>query len=797
MRLSPPHQGDACGPAQGRRPIGLSPAAAFLALIAVGTPALAGEVRVSSSTAAKLDQVAAQLRNASENLGVVETQYATRADPSNELVLEQRFSDGEIQYLLQDWPTASVLFYDLLADKAFDRNPKRPDALWYLSDALYQQQSYSSARLYLRELLQQDTPRYREALSRYLDVTSKLNEWENLDPYLARARGPDGQLPPDIAYVHAKWLSRRKDLSPEERQRRAAEAFQPLTAPGNRFRLQSLYFLGVLRVQAQDFEGAMARFSEVVNSKPTEEREQRVIELGHLGMARLLVETGHVPEAVDEYQAISQESPAFPEALYEMAWAKVRAEDWTGARNATDILLLVAPDSPLAPEAQILQAHLLLKLKKYREATETYNGVISTYAPVRDEIDRMLAVQKDPVAYFDNLLARNEKTLDVNRLLPPLALKWASAQEDVGQALRVVGALEGGKKGVTESRAIADRILKALDERGAEAFPSLQEGTSRAEAVANGLASAEATLDSAEVEALDPVLTHDERLELGRIQASLAAGRAKLGALPSTPAEITARRTRMQGRMDAMDREAFRLGTELQSMNAMLVATQKWVADTRGQRRDGPEDEKHFTERLMSEQRSLQALEQEVARLRGEMVAQRGLVDTTIGGEEAIRQEMTQASSSMRGILSGVEPRVTGEGAQFVSRTRDLRGQIATLQQRTASAQSALRQRVRQKGEEIRAKVVAEAKLVDGYGKDVGNISGDAQQLVGRMAYDSFRRVRRQFYDLVLKADVGVVDTAFTRKQSQTSSIQKVASQKEEELRALDEDFQPVLKDVD
>jgi len=158
---------------------------------------------------------------------------------------------------------------------------------------------------------------------------------------------------------------------------------------------------------------------------------------------------------------------------------------------------------------------------------------------------------------------------------------------------------------------------------------------------------------------------------------------------------------------------------------------------------------------------------------------------------------MAQASSSMRGILSGVEPRASGEGAAFVSRTRDLRTQLAALQQRTAAAQAALNERVRLKGAEIREKVVAEARLLDGYGKDVGTVSGDAQQLVGRMAYDSFRRVRRQFYDLVLKADVGVVDTAFTRKQSQTSGIQKVASQKEEELRALDEDFQPVLKDVD
>lgn len=772
-------------------------AAALLALLAVEAGAHAAEVRISAATAAKLDQVGAQLRNASENLGVVETQYAGRADPTPEVVLERRFSDGEIQYLLQDWPTASVLFYDLLADRAFDASPRRPDALWYLSDALFQQGSLSSARLYLRQLLSLDTPRFREALSRYLEVTAKLNDWGDLEPYLDRARGPDGQLPPDIAYVHAKWLSRQSDLPDAQRRARAEEAFGKLIGEGNRFRLASLYFLGVLRVQGQDFAGAMARFTEVTASKPAEEREQRIVELAHLGLARLLVEQGNVPEAIDAYQEIRQDSPAFPEAVYEMAWAKVRAEDWAGARNATDILLLVAPDSPLAPEAQILQAHLLLKLRRFREATDTYNGVISTYAPVRDEIDRMLAVHKDPVTYFDNLLARNEKSLDVNTLLPPLALKWASTQEDVTQALRVVGSLEGGKKGVTEGRAIAERILRALDERGAEAFPSLQEGTTRADSVANGLATAQATLDAAEIEALDPLLTHDERLELGRVEADLAAARSRLGTLPSTPQELTARRGRMQARMDAMDREAFRLGTDLQSMTAILVATQKWVTDTREKRRDGPEDEKQFTERLLSEQRSLKALEDEVQRLRGELLSQRGLVDTTLSGEEAIRQEMASASLRAQGLLAGVEPRASGDGAQFVARTHELRSQLAQLQQRTGSARAALRERVRRKGEEIREKVVSEARLLEGYSKDVGNVSGDAQQLVGRMAYDSFRRVRRQFYDLVLKADVGVVDSAFTRKQSQTTSIQKVASQKEEELRALDDDFQPVLKDVD
>ena len=60
----------------------------------------------------------------------------------------------------------------------------------------------------------------------------------------------------------------------------------------------------------------------------------------------------------------------------------------------------------------------------------------------------------------------------------------------------------------------------------------------------------------------------------------------------------------------------------------------------------------------------------------------------------------------------------------------------------------------------------------------------------------SFKRVRQSFYDLVLKADVGVVDVAFTRKQDKTAQIQKLSAQKDRELKQLDDEFKEVLKDV-
>lgn len=159
-----------------------------------------------------------------------------------------------------------------------------------------------------------------------------------------------------------------------------------------------------------------------------------------------------------------------------------------------------------------------MKLKRYGDATETYNGVINTYAPVRDELDALLTVNKDPVAYFDNLLLRNERNLDVNTLLPPVALKWATTQSDVTNALNVVKAMEDGRRGVSEGQTLADRILKTLGERGMEAFPALQEGYTRADSISNALVSAEESLTSIESQLVAPVLTQEETAQLAALE---------------------------------------------------------------------------------------------------------------------------------------------------------------------------------------------------------------------------------------------------------------------------------------
>ncbi|HSP80504.1 MAG TPA: tetratricopeptide repeat protein [Myxococcaceae bacterium] len=778
-------------------------------LLAVASLAAPGPARADApppvaaapSLSSRLEQSSVQLEAAEQGLRFIETQFLERPEPSDEEARRRRFSDGEIQYLLGNWSSASVLFYDLLSDPRFRAHPRYADALFYLGDSLYQQQNHIGARLYLRELLELpgNPSRFRDALARYLEIASRIHPSSGLDGYIQRARSMSGgELPPELEYAYAKWLFHRKELPDAERRARAREAFTPLaSATGGRFQRQSAYFLGVLKVQEGDYAGAVEQFRALLAGTTEEPARKRLEELANLSLGRLLYELGRYDEALDRYGTIPRDSESFVESLYEVAWVYAKKEDFEEAKNATDILLLMAPDSPLAPQARLLQGHLLRELRRHDEAIATYEGLVDTFAPVRDQVAALLRVNQDPIAYFDNLLARNERTLDVTTLLPPLALRYASTREEVAHAVGMVKDLETSRQGVDEARTIAARILQALDERALEVFPELQEGYLKAEAVDSALARVEQELVQVEEEALRERLGPEEQARLEALRREREALHERFSSLPATQEELDARRQRMKARVEALDREAFRLGQELRSMRATTTAVRKWVEDTRQQRGNTPEEEQAFLAQLASEEESVEALLLELRRLRARMEDERHASGTLVSGEELIRDRYREALGSEHALLAAAEPRVSGEEAGLVSRAHEARARAEALRARVVKAKGVLRAQVERRGKLIRDKVLAEQRLLQAYGDEVATVSNDARHLVGRIAYEGFQRVHQQFHELVLEADVGLVDVAFTRKQDKTEQIQQLSARKDSELRALEAEFEEVLRDAE
>ena len=773
----------------------------LLAAVLAAPVALAERGKASvNELAAQVEQTAKLIENARNNIDLVESQYTLREEMSDEVLRLQRFSDGEIQYLLGDYSNASVLFYDLVANKDFQSSPKYADALFYLADSLYQLKNYLGARLYLRQLLALKARHYKEALARYLEIAGRLNEFIGIDEYINQARGlSGGALPPELTYVYAKWLFRREDLPVADRVARAQGIFATLSnEPTGPFKFQSAFYIGVGSVRLKQWDKAIEQFKLVTQMTPRDEKDKKVLELADLSLGRVFFETGKYDEAIDSYAKVPQSSDNFPDSLYEVAWTYVRKGELDKAKNATEVLLLVAADSVLAPEATILQGTLLQKLSKYDDAITTYNGVINQYLPIADNLEELIKVA-NPEQYFDQMLTRNDKSLDVTKLLPPEALKWASTRNDVAQAVEITGSLDASRKGLIESRAIAQRILKSLDERGVESFPILQEGYTRADAVETAIAKTEENLTRVEGHLVAGILSADQKKAIDEATSKEKELKERIDTLPTTSDQVKARKDRIQAAIDALDRQAFQVGLEIQSQNAQLTAVRKYIDDTRAERKGKtePADEKNFLERVTNEQRGLDGLQTELDEFRTSLLDERTNADKAISGEDSLRKEYAQLLEHDRSVFNQVRQSLSNDAQTVMLRSDVIRADAAAVRERVVRAKSIIRERVEKRAQKLREQVILEQQLIEGYAKDTDAITGETRNLVGRIAFDSFKRVHQSFYDLVLKANVGVVDVSFQRKQDKTSGIQKLASQKDRELKQLDDEFKEVLKDVE
>jgi hypothetical protein len=58
-----------------------------------------------------------------------------------------------------------------------------------------------------------------------------------------------------------------------------------------------------------------------------------------------------------------------------------------------------------------------------------------------------------------------------------------------------------------------------------------------------------------------------------------------------------------------------------------------------------------------------------------------------------------------------------------------------------------------------------------------------------------FARVADRFYDLVVRSDVGIIDVAWGLKDSKTQEVTRLTTEKNLEVKAVDEDFKKLLED--
>ena len=740
----------------------------------------------------QLSDLAASLRHLEQEHGRRDESAAQRA--------RRKFSEGEAQFLLGDWDHAAILLYEVVDEPDFRASPEWPNALYYLGAALLQKGDAATARGYFRQVLEIPTaPRRREALLGSLDAAVRLSSYSGLDWLLAEAqRTFAGRPPPEFLYLTAKVTWRRQDLAPRERASRALAAFAAVPPP---YHLAAAYWQGAIRVELKELPAAAEAFERCMRLAPATAAQREVRELCVLGAGRVYAELGRTAEAIDRYQEIPRDSPRFEEALHEMAWTMVRARRYEQALRVASLLSDLSPTSRLAPEATILQGHLNLRLGRYSDALELYNRVINQYAPVRDEVDAILTMHEDPLRYFDEIIGRGEKALDVSTMLPAVAVQWASAQDEVARALRVVADLDVGRRDLARAEAMADRIAAVLSRNGGlDAFPRSREGWAGADAVENGVALLDGELaSSAGALVLDgKAVPPGAREALAEARSARLALEPRARKLPRSAAQAKARWEAIRARFAALDRAAFRIGYDIEAVRAALTGTQSWLDEHRVEAAGGAEGRGELLDEIRKHREVVAGYDEELKELRREI----GFTGDALTGSEgaegdgAVRRAYREALAREWEALSRAGAALGGGDRERFDRLAGTRARFPELLDRVARLKGELRGTARGLASGLAARVQVERQRMSRELGDLDRAQQETRRYVGRIAYQSFRAVRQQFYQLVLKADVGIVDVAWQRKRERVEKIQQLSTQKSADLATMDQEYQDVLREV-
>lgn len=792
--------------AQGAPRRALAASLAFMAiLLAWAAPAAADQRE-------RADQLNAQLEQTRGQIADIQRRYINRDLLERRYQVETRLNEGRVYFLLKNYDSASILFLDLVYNERIKGTPAHRDALFYLAESLFHLNNLIGARRHYRDLIAAGASGdyFYDATARLIEIATRTGDYAEVEQLYRDASSRAGaNISPQLRYVYAK------SLFFQERYAEAGAVFGQIPQSGPQS-LEALYFLGVCQAKAaalqrektpgappsdkdrEAFRPALQPFSRVIElgaQRPEEPGAQRLVELAHMARGRLHYELAEYDQAVAEYQFVTRDSPDFDRALYEITWTHIKNDNLRPAQRVLDILLLSDPDSALAPEASLLRGDLLLRLGEYDDATTTYQELVGRYEPVKTRMGAVLERPDGPKAYFDALVGRGGDTLDKVEL-PSIVDAWVQEDPQMARTLHVATDLEVGRRDVEESNLIIEELEDVINSRSKiDIFPELKEGWGRGLELDAALVDVNRQLVDLEASLLTSSMDPNARARFQEAHAERERRQQAYAQIPKSRADLASRERVVKQRIEGLNTQLFRLGYDIDSMRAQLVAMSKWIDDMKAAGQAKPQDEATIRESMKQHEDAVLALEQERVKLRRiiqRAAAQTGINDEVAGQEREAKLAFRSSLARERQLLREAR----GARAQDPA-LRRIDDAYALLAPQEASLQTYFKdldQLVSVRVSEIRQQIDVEKSQVAAYDQELESYAGDSDNLVGEIALSNFRRVEEKFTDLILKADIGVIDVAWKRKEDRSERIKGLFELKGNDLKRLDRVFEDVRR---
>ncbi|HEY6877579.1 MAG TPA: tetratricopeptide repeat protein [Polyangiales bacterium] len=711
--------------------------------------------------------------------------------------VEERLTDGELFYRLQDYVRASIILTDIVDH--YPQHRAYPDALYLLGESLYAAKDYLGARTRLRQLIARaDEPSFRpyaaKALGRLIEIAIHTRDFDGVEGYfLALAKLPPQEVEAATAYYRAKYLYNKavptedvtrggKDLKTQTLQaaglvdaRLAFEAVQS----NSPYYPQARYFVGVIYTLQRQFPQAIEAFRSVLRSPATTQEHVQVAELTMLALGRLYYETDQLDQAIEQYQSVPRTSKWFDTALFEIAWVYIRMGDSTRAERALEVLAIASPDSKYLADGSILRGNLLLRNGQLEDAAKVFADASAKFGPTRDKLDKVIAEHQDTQAYFRDVVRENIEVFDANSIFPTEAVPFASEEADMERALSTLSDLSQARDLVRETSELMRRLDNGISGNNVvNVFADTRRMRQRTTATRNRAATLRSEL--AEIEERDGPTGG----ELANVRNERKQLESAIEDMPEREEDFSQRDDELLSGYKGLTKDISALDVELMGMEARITATERFLADTQDARMN-PQGVLAMQTELTGQRGAVGDYQAQIKELKFQLESARmqvGVGDARYQRDDQVRDRYNQLVEREHQLAGASNPtwdnlmrRMAAVDASVTARDQQI-DQVVT--ERIASLRQAL---------------ASEGTNVEGYRARLAELETQAEDVIGGVTAANFNAVRARFYDLVLRADVGNIDVSWADREEHRQRVELLTRQRATEIKALDDEFQEIM----
>lgn len=308
-----------------------------------------------------------------------------------------------------DYYSTSIELYKVINGETQDSDSNKQRAEFFLGKTMYQMKFYAASLSFFDNIVQKgaahryysNTLKWLAALAKVLPesagILEKIGKYTREDlekPELDSVRS-------ELYFLLGRHYYREGNLD------QAVELFA-LVPRESEFYINAKFLEGVTHVRKYEGAPAIEAFKEIltINEEPelrklyNKQELRKMVELSWMSMGRVFYSTKQFDASIKYFERLPQESEYWLESLFDSSWAYFTKKSYSKALG--NIHTLTAPyfENEFFPESVVLKAVMYYYYCRYDRAEEALAEFNTTYLPLRDELNKIVAKTPDDNSAF-------------------------------------------------------------------------------------------------------------------------------------------------------------------------------------------------------------------------------------------------------------------------------------------------------------------------------------------------------------------------------------------------------------